>query len=346
MRRTIVLLVLFLLLGGVAAWYLSMDRASEKSTVAGADREFAVEDISRIHRIFLARRDGVTTDLRRGDDGYWTVNGEGRANPRVMSSLLDAIKRVRMMYKPPEAAEESMVSELATHGVKVELYDASGDKIKGYYVGGAGPGEFGTFMILEDAEQPYVVELPYWDGNVSVRYSYAGDEWRDKALFRAEPEDIRSLSIAYPKQKNQSFRLTANGGDYEIEPYYDITPAINRTVQPGKVQAFLSNYDAVIAEAFRNNYKKQDSVRQQIPFSIITLVDTQGDTTQATFYPVVEEDKYYQDPESGEYVKKQIDFERYFVDLNGKDFLQIQQQAIQEIFWGYPSFFEEAGQLQ
>jgi len=340
MKRTVIFLVLFLLLGGLAAWYLSSDQAAEKATVVGWDRDFAVEDIEEVHRIFIARRDGAKTRLEREGD-HWVYNGKYKANPAVMRPLLDAIEKVRMRYKPANAAVENMVNHLATKGIKVELYNKAGENLKTYYLGGSTQDGLGTYMIMEGAEQPYVVELPAWEGNISVRFSHVGDEWRDKSIFDEELEDIQSLSVEYPKQKNQSFRIEARGSSYELSPFYEITPEITRPQAEGSIENYLSGFERVIAEGFRNDYSKKDSVRQLIPFSIITLANKSGDSTQARFFTVEEPDKIFQDPSTGEYVRSKPKFERFYVDLNGEDFLQTQQLPIQQIFWGYPSFFEE-----
>jgi hypothetical protein len=339
MNRTLIFLVLFLLLGGVAAWYLTSDSDRNDSTVVGWDRQFTVENIDEVHRIFIVRRDGLETTLERnGKD--WLYNGEHKANPAMMEPLLDVLENVQMKYKPPQKSVPNMVKTLATQGTKVEVYNKSGDNIKTFYIGGSAPNEEGTYMILEDAEQPYVVELPSMVGNPSVRFNHTGDDWRDKTIFDVKADNIQSISIEYPKQKNQSFRLERDGDEYEIEPFYDITPRIDLPVNEYTLDAFLDSYERVIAEGFRNDYEGKDTVLMQVPFSIITLVNKQGETTRAQFFPIQQDETIMQDPRSGEYKRVNPLFDRYFIDLNGEDFLQSQQRPIERIFWGYPSFFE------
>ena len=340
MNRTVIFLVLFLLLGGAAAWYLTSEEGKNKSTVAGWDRDFAVENIEDVHRVFIVRRDGQKTTLER-DGGEWLYDGQYKANPAVIRPLLQLIEKVQLKYKPPQNSTEHIVKVLATQGTKVELYDQSGNNLKTYYIGGSAPNSEGTYMIMEGAEQPYVMELPMMSGNPSVSFNHTGDEWRDKSIFDTKAENIRHISIEYPKQKSQSFRLTVDGSDYELEPFYDITPRINRPVNESDVDAFLNSYEKVIAEGFRNDYENIDSVLMQVPFSIITLVNTSGDTTRAQFFPILQDETIMQDPETGAYKRVNPLFDRYFIDLNGEDFLQSQQKPIERIFWGYPSFFEE-----
>ena len=339
MSRTVVLLLLFLLLGGGAFWYLSQGE-EEKTSLVGADREFSV-DIEQVHKIFIADRAGEKTTLERKDD-YWLYNGKYEARPSVMRPLLEAIEKVRVKYKPPTAAVKHMVNTLATQGIKVELYDARGELMKAYYIGGSTADERGTFMILEGAEQPYVVEIPAWEGNLSVRFKRKGDEWRKKLLFEEKVENIRSVAIEYPKQRNNSFVFEqTEDGVYDVRPFYDVTPKIPNPMKAGIGEAYLVNFEKVSAEAFRNNLPEKDSVRQLVPFSIITLATVDGDTSIVKLYPIVPETVVTQDLKSGDYIINSGDIERYFVDFNGEDFMMAQNRVLKEILWGYRSFFED-----
>jgi hypothetical protein len=341
MKRTLILLVAFLLLGGSVFWYMSGDDKRNKMTLTGSDRDFAVKDMSQLHKIFIADRKGERTTLVRNDEAGWNVNDQGTANPHVMEPLLEAIRNVRIKYKPSDNALKNMVNVLATQGYKVELYDKENNLLKAYYIGGSTADERGTYIILDGAEQPYVAEIPGFSGNISVRFSRFGDEWRDKTLFSEKVEDIKYLSVENPKQKNQSFILEAEGSGYNIKPFYDITPEIQRPAKEGSIEAYLVKFKSVGAEAFRNEHSGQDSILQTIPFCNVTLVNTDKDTTRAVFYPIRKEKTTTQDRKTGEYVTTGGYVDRYFVLRNQQDFMLAQHIVMQKIFWGYGSFYQD-----
>jgi hypothetical protein len=345
MKRTLILLVVFLLLGGGAFWYLSTDDERNKMTLAGSDRNFALEDMSQLHKIFIAGRKGERTTLVRNGEGGWDVEGGGTANPHVVEPLLEVIRNVRIKYKPSDNALQNMVNTLATQGKKVELYDKKGNLLKSYYIGGSTADERGTYIIMDGAEQPYVAEIPGISGNVSVRFDRQGDEWRDKTLFSEKVEDIKYLSVEYPKQKNQSFILEAQGTDYTVKPFYDITPTIKRPFKEGSVEAYLVNFRNVGAEAFRNEHSGRDSILQTIPFCSITIVNTDEDTTRAVFYPIIKEKVTTQDRKTGEYVTTGGYLDRYFVLRNRQDFMLAQHLVMEKLFWGYGSFYQDTNLL-
>lgn len=336
MKRTLILLVIFLALGGVAAWYL-MNPEDEKTSLLAYERDFAVENTDRIYKIFLADRQGTTTTLER-KDGYWLYDGRYKVRPNAMDNLLDAICRIQMKYKPPLAAVDGMIKSLSTEGIKVELYDRQGKMIKTYYVGGSTADERGTYAIMDGVEQPYVVHIPSWEGNLRFRFNLRGEDWRDKTVLAYEPEDIQAVSIEYPLQKNKSFRLERDGKGFKVSPFYDVTPRINRPIREGAAEAFLTGFESQVAEAFENNNPGRDSITQLIPFSIITVTDAKGEEKEVRLFPIYPEQEI--DLKTGAVIGSG-DVERYFADCSCGDFFLVQHLLFRKILWAYEFFFEK-----
>lgn len=335
MNRTLFLFVAFLILGaGVTALYLS--KQDDKTSLLAAERSFAVKDTAGIYRIFIADRNGNQTNLER-KNGYWLYDGKFRARPSAVNNVLDAVFRTEVKYKPPRAAVPEMVKNLATEGIKVELYDKKGNLIKAYYVGGATGDERGTYMMNADAEEPYVTQLAGWDGNLRFRYNLIGEDWRDRTVIAYEPEDIEAVSVEYPKNKNKSFRLERRGNDFSVLPFYDITAKIGKPVNKGTAEAYLVGFHSLVAEGFENKLPQRDSISRLIPFSIVTVKDKNGKASVFKFHPVFYEPGV--DPKTGLTLPAQA-VERYYADCNGRDFMMVQQRVFGKIFWSYDAFFE------
>lgn len=337
-KSTIILLVFFLLLGIATFGYLQVGKERQQSTLLGSDRNFKVEDPDKIHKIFIAQRTtGETTTLER-KDGYWQCNGQYKTLPNAIDNLMRAFKEMEIKYKPADAAVPSMVRDLSTLGIKVELYDKKNQLLKAFYVGGSPPDERGTYMILEGENQPYVVHLPTWEGNLRFRFNLSGEDWRDKTIFALAPEAIESVSIDYPKQLKESFRLIKKGSNYEVSPLDSLTPRLQKPLKAGEVEAFLVGFRQIAAEAFETKNPKRDSVLQTIPFSIITVKSIAGVTQQVKLYPipysVIETDQ------QGRAVNRTY-VERYFALVNETEFMLVQHRVFQSILWGYDFFFEE-----
>ncbi len=335
MKRTVILLSIIGLLGATIAW-LTWEKPTKRTLELGEDRQFAIEDIERIQKIFLADRAGNRTLLERGKD-QWLFNGDYKANPNAIDNLLDAIHRIEMKYQPANAAVKGMIANLATQGIKVEIYDRQEQLLKAYYVGGATPDERGTYMIMEGAEQPNVVSIPGWEGNVRVRYRLTGDQWKDKTIFSEKVENIVSVSIVYPKQKSKSFRVERSGQVFSVEPYYETTPPINSPVEQGIIERFLVGFNRIGAEAFENNNPKRDSIRQTLPFCVINLKRLDGDSLEVKLHPIYPQQAYATNtglPITNNSV------ERFFADCSTGDFMLVQNRLFKKVLWAYDFFFE------
>ncbi len=337
MDRTKILLIVFLLLGTVVGYLVfSNGLEGDNTSLLVADRKFAPEDINQVNKIFIADRRGNKTLLTR-QKGYWLYNDQYKARPNAIENLLDAVSRIQVKYKPPVAAVENMIKELSSQGIKVELYDKNDKVLKTYYIGGGTADERGTHAIMEGAEQPYVTHIPGWEGNIRFRYNLVGEDWRDKTLLSFQNEDIASISIEYPKQKNKSFILKKESNQYEVTPFYEITPRINRPLSSSKIEAYLMGYENIIAEAFENENPVRDSILQLVPFSIIRLKNREAKETELKLYPIVPKGVII-DPKTGLQQYGQI--ERFFVEYNETDFMLTQNIVINKILWAYDFFFE------
>lgn len=336
MKKNRLLIALFLLMGAAVAYYFFAFR-DNKTTLLAAERQFAVKDTANIHKIFIADRFGTQTTLLRDQAGYWTLDGGNKVRPTAMHNLLEAIASVEIKFKPANAAEDAIIKNLSTEGIKVELYNKKNEIIKTYYVGGSTPDERGTYMMIEGMNSPYVTYLPAWEGNLRFRYNLRGDDWRDRAVFAHEVEDIASVSIEYPRQKNKSFKLQSEGGgNYKVEPFYDITPRIPGQAQRGNCEAFLVGFKSLIAEGFENKNPERDSIIRLIPFAIIELKDKKGQLTQAKIFPIFTDPSV--DPKTLK-VSETPEVERYYALVNNKDFMMIQNRVFSKVFWAYESFF-------
>lgn len=324
MKRTTLFLIIFLLLGSATVWYL-MSKPDDKTTLAGADRRFKVENTDDIYKIFIADRKGIETTLER-KNGEWIYNNQYKARPNAVDNVLDAVRRMEIQYKPPLAAVPNMIKSLAAEGIKVELYNKTNQKLKSYYIGGATADERGTYAIMDGAEQPYVVSIPGWEGNIRFRFNLKGDDWRDKTIFAENAEDIQSVSVEYPKNKNKSFKLERVGNTFQITPFYDITPIIHRPYKEGSVERYLEGFSNLGAEAFESDNPNREKTLQLLPFSIITVKEKSGAEKTVRLYPI------FTAPNNSE---------RYFADVSNGDFMLVQHLVFAKILWGYDFFFEE-----
>jgi hypothetical protein len=330
MNRTLILALLFLILGG-AAWYAITQKNKQSGSHVSWDMDFAVANTNDIGKIFIADRQGRTATLEQGPKG-WIYNGKYPARPSAVDNLLETISKVKVMNIPPNGSIQNLVKETAAVGIKVEVYNRSNKPIKTYYVGGVTNDERGTIMIMDGSEQPYVVHIPGFIGQLRLRYLLGDDEWRDRAVFREKPEEIQSVYVEYPQRKNESFKLEKTSeASYDIKPYFATTTPAKTPRRKGVAEAYLVQFEALIAEAFETQNPLRDSVTALVPFAVVTMKRTDGAEKKVQFWPVEVE---YRRDDGAPYVS------RYFTDVNNEDFLLTQDRVMGGIFRGYSFFYE------
>ena len=329
MNRTLLLVVLFLVLGGTA-WYVLSKKKNQPGTHVSWDMDFAVKNTGEIGKIFIADREGHTVTLEQSAKG-WIYNGKYPARPTAMETLLETISQVNVLNIPPNGAVPGMVKELAALGVKVEIYDRGGKKMKTYYIGGVTNDERGTVLMMDGSEQPYVAHVPGFIGQIRMRYLMGDDDWRDKAIFREKPEEIQFVSVEYPQRKSESFKLEKTGeAAYDVKPFFNTTTPMKSPRRKGVAEAYLVQFESLVAEAFETGNPLRDSVKALVPFVIVTMKKTDGVEKKVRFWPV----DVKMARSGANYV------ERYFTDVNNVDFMLTQDRVFGVLFRGYGFFFE------
>jgi len=328
---TIILLIILASIAVMLVWnnrYLS--------TLEGEAADFAVYDTASVTKIFLADLDTNTVLLERKANG-WVLNGKYKAHPRKVDQILTTMYRIRVRNPVSLASHANVVGRLASIGVKVEVYQNTHlinlfDRIKlfprekqtkVYYVGDVTKDNLGTYMLREGAEQAFVTYLPGFRGFVMTRYTPIEDDWRDHTIFNKNLADIKSVTLEFNEEPNQSFRIENVGkhsyklirtaDQFEV-PAYDTLRVLN----------FLTAFHDVRFESLLTNAlppKRQDSIINSPFMHRLTLVTHQGDTQQLTTYRKL---VYYEN--IGLSIEDaEEDFDRLYGLLdNGKDLVLLQ----------------------
>ena len=285
-KNTLLLAGLVIILGGLV-YYFQVLKDDSKSLTDGKEwqRSFAIEDPSQIETIFISKLNGLQIKLTRAGEN-WRVNDKYMANPNVMKTLMNAVTKLELQRTPIAKESKNIIKSLSANGTNVKYLDKEGNIIKAYFLGGADLEGTGTEILMEGAKQPYIVNVPYFQGVLSVRFNRPEIEWRDRAVFRMDPETIQEVSIQYPKQKSKSFKLSKENGDYFVEQYFDLTGAGKKKVNENIVDSYLGEFNVKIAEAIENEYTGRDSILATVPFCKMEVKLDDDQTKTVTFYDI------------------------------------------------------------
>jgi hypothetical protein len=334
MSKTNRFLLLALIVLGAAAFFV-WKRGDLKSSIAGNDYNFAIKDTSNIGKIMLANRNGGKIILERKGVSNWLLNGKYKARQSGVNNLLEVIWGTQLKYRLPRQTIPNVVQGIATTGVKVELYDLNNKLLKAYYVGGVTAGEDGTYLMMENSNEPYCVFEPR-RGNIRVSYFTKEEEWRDRAVFCGSGADYKRVWVAYLQQPNKSFDLMKTGSTYEVKPFAQAVPTTKGKYRIGSAETYLDGLPRLVAESFQNDNKYKDSLVLVMPFCMIGTELQNGQKDTVRLLPILSRDQYGR-PITDEKGKNLI--ERYYAISSRGDMYSVQDRLTSPILRGYEFFF-------
>lgn len=297
MKKNKIILIIILALAVVAVLVVA---SNSYSTLENEESNFAVSDTSTITKIFIADKNVNSVTLDRTESG-WLLDGKYPTNPRIVEVLLETLKRFKVKAPVSLASRDNVIKRLATVGKKVEIYQMVYrvnlfDKIKlfrhekltkVFYVGDATQDNLGTYMLMEGADQPYIVYLPSFRGFLNTRFSPYPDDWKSHIIFNKTLANIKSISVEFGRQAEESFQvkvidskgnydLTALSGMKKIESY-DTLRLLN----------LLTSFRDLRYESRLNDLMspvKIDSIVNSPFLYEIVLVDQKDDTSKVTIF--------------------------------------------------------------
>ena len=340
-KNRVTLIIALLLLLAAAALFLT----NSYSTLRKDESDFSIADTSSVTKIFLSDKNNNEVTLERSEEGTWMVDGKYTAQQAKISSFLKTLADLEVRSPVPLVARNNVITRMAVIAKKIEIYQVTPrinlfNKIrlfphekltKTYYVGDVTQDNQGTFMLMEGAEEPYIVHIPGFRGFVSTRYSTIKADWRDYAVFKTPINEIQSVRVEFPLQPGQSyqFELLDNQNitlrslaDNQVFQGYDTIRALS----------FLTSFEDVRFESLLEHLIEKefiDSVSASTPKTVIILTDRQGTVNKVKifskpgFAPLYAADGAMLEP---------VDLDRaYALVNNDEDFVLIQYYVFDKV---------------
>jgi hypothetical protein len=343
-NRTIFLVVVILALVALVLFL-----TQSKSTFRRSMSDFAVKDTSVVTKIFLSDKNNNSLKLTRIEPGKWMVNDKYPGQKQMIDILLATMAGLEVKEPVARAAHNAIISDMAVNSVKVEVY-RMGFRInifgwirlfphekleKVYYVGGATPNNRGSFMLIENSAEPFVVYLPGLRGFVSPRYSPIEKYWRDFTVFKVPLRELASVKMEFPTNPEDSYEVKNDpSGRVSLLSLPGNTPV--NDFDTLKVMAFLSGFRDLNFEALLNDMDpvKKDSILRSPPFLVMTVNDTRGGSVSVKVFHKGNT-AGFSDTEG---IRLPFDPDRLYALVNGgADFVLIQYFAFNKVL--RPKFF-------
>ena len=208
-KKQLFYLTLIILMAALI-WFLSTDK---KSTIS-VDNNFAVSDTSSVSKIFISDRNGTTITLTRNAKN-WVINNKYRVRKDAINTILTTINQIKIQRPVSINASDNVIKNLATTGVKIEIYTNQETPNKTYTIGSSTANHLGTYMFLAGSKTPFIVHVPSFNGFLSPRYGIQGNkisekDWRTTNIFSLKAEKIARVTLNHIQYPEKSFTLTTD----------------------------------------------------------------------------------------------------------------------------------------
>lgn len=322
--------MLIVLAGGV---FLTTTNSSLDRRETG----FAIADTSTVTKIFIADKQNQTVTLTK-KEGYWDLNGKYRAHEDNVRMLLKTMQSLYVWEPVSNASRNTVIKLLAAGGTKVEIYQMTHrirlggvklfpveKRVRTYYVGTHTQDNLGTYMLMEGAENPYIVHMPGFRGFVSSRFHAREIDWREHVIFTKRLPQIKSLEIEIPREPEESYRIeNINDRDFTVIALQ--TGETINNINQEKVLDLLTSFEKISFEAFITHFstREVDSIMAQEPYMRIVLTGKKGDQVALKTYrrPALDGQT--------EFIGEEIpyDIDRMYAVIEGQDDLLLIQYFV------------------
>jgi hypothetical protein len=340
-KNRIAIIVTLILIIAALALIVTNSYTTLRSEVS----DFSIADTASITKIFLADKKNNQVLLERNESGRWIIDGKYPGHQVKVQSFLKTLMDLKVRNPVPLAARDNVITRMAAIAKKIEVYQVvprinlfnkiklfpHEKNVKTYYVGDVTQDNQGTFMLMEGADEPYVVHIPGFRGFVASRFTTNPDEWRDYTVFSTQIGDIWSVQVEFPLQPEESYRfdidadkrisLMGIAGMQQVNGF-DTIRALN----------FLTAFQDIRFESLLKNMLEPayiDSVLSSTPKTVITLTDMQGRENKVKLFRKKGFADLYQQEGAA---LEPVDLDRaYALVNNGEDFVLIQYYTFDRI---------------
>lgn len=341
MGKTLVYLVLACVLGfGVYFFLIRNNDELYQSNEAN----FSIRDTASIGKIFLVDNDGQSILLQRQPNHSWSLNKEFTAMPIQMLNILTCLK-LQTAHSPVSQKDmDRVVKLLAGLATKVEVYDLEGKKIRSFYVAGQGPNYHGSFMIIENAKQPYLVEIPGYDGYLTPRFTTDLNDWRSRMVFDIPTDSLKQVSIHYPLEPLNSFSIQ-NAVKAPIVTVDEQLKPVLGNLNLNRAKAYLTFFSEINAESYMNGTIGMDSMIRNARIRCnMNIEKKSGQKIYLDIYWIDANDRIVDmsDQTSTDSTHRPMDVERmYAINKNTHDTLLIQARTFEKFFKRSYEFYQD-----
>jgi hypothetical protein len=297
-----------------------------------SDREFKIENTEKVTAISVERKNYPPVIFnKKGAD--WFLNNGKQARPEGVDNIFAIMRKLRIKFIPNKSAASQILKSIDKDGIKVKFFDQNDNVIKSFMMGPDLTDGTSTAFLMEGATQPYAMEAMGFNGSIRTRFVFDMNEYESKDIFAAKAEDIKILTVKYPKDRPSSFSINKGITGTTFTNPFTQTPL--QGFNKAMIEPYLNGYLQVIAEYNDAGNPYRDTISKTIPFAEITMQKTNGEIRTAKFFNLrnIEFGEANLSPKD-----PIVDDTRFSVLTEKNEFFLVQYRVVKKLFTSFDRF--------
>lgn len=201
----------------------------------------------------------------------WSINEILPVRKRAMDHFFNVLTGLKIEAPATRESREEILDLIRQNPIKVHIY-REGTLIKNYLVEDSKYKKGITYMMMQNDKEPFLVNLPNYQGDIADLYRVDASYWRDRNIFRFSGIDIERVKIEYLSASQTSFELTYRKDKFEMKIIGSENSPV--PVRSDKASRFYSYFSDVRYEEIIHDPALLDSLRNQDPFCDILVEGT------------------------------------------------------------------------
>ena len=264
---TIYIVILILLVAAAGYLYLK----DQSSTLDPRLSDFSIEEdqASRLDSILLSQ--GSETIKLYRNNNRWYLNEQQYALEQNVKQLLNVFQDLRVEAPAQRSNREELLEIIRENPIHVKIYNGD-DLIKDYLIEDHSQKKGTSYMMMNESEEPFIMSLPGYDGDLANLVKVDVSYWRDKTLFDYSGLDIKSIKVTYPSDMDHSFYLTYGEDEFKLQSLGD--DKYIEDFNSSRAARYFSYFGNVrFNKVIRNNGRLTDSLLNATPYCVFEVLD-------------------------------------------------------------------------
>lgn len=338
MKKPIVLIIALAVLASLGWWAMNLNDNKGNSNKTELI-DFAIKDVSTVDKLIITDSFGNSFEIIKNGD-QWTDKDGGCIVQESAELIIDALKNIEFKGYLPGTSHEKFTNLMSAQHTKVKIFQ-NGEWTKSWYLGPASKDHYGQIMLLDSEEYgksdiPVLMKIKGVNGIIEPRFFADSRKWMCTNIFAIPIQELSKVDVKFNDEPERSFTVTKNGINLNV---YQQGKKLN-IVDTSMIFTYLHNYKKIHFDLpnYELSEKQVDSVKNTIPFCVLTVTENSKKTTQLRCFRLVTKDENELDQIDGLAEIYDTSRDRFWCELPNGKLVKCQYFVFNPLFMGHIYF--------